>query len=57
MIHEAEPVFGEIYEVGDTIVYHCEYCATDFYGTDPLIMVQRVDGHEVVCHTKPYRYR
>ena len=57
MIHEAEPVFGEIYEVGDTIVYHCEYCATDFYGTDPLIMVQRVDGHEVVYHTKPYRYR
>jgi hypothetical protein len=57
MIHEAEPVFGEIYEVGDTIIYHCEYCATSYYETEPLGMVMRVDAHEAVCHVKPYRYR
>jgi len=57
MVIEEEPIFGEVYQVGDTWIYHCEYCAADFFYPWQMVVVLRANAHEVTCHVKPYRYK
>ena len=57
MIYEAEPVFGEIYQVGHMFVYHCEYCAASYSHMWQSMVALRVNVHERMCHVKPYRYK
>ena len=54
--YEQEPVFGEIYNVDDTFIYHCEYCATSFYDSEFIVTI-RADEHRRLCNVKPYKYK